>query len=311
MGEFIIFGVNSRAEKNMNFLKTCGLDHMVQAFCTLDKSLCHTTVGDKPVILWDEAAKRNVPFFLAAEPNERKAATWLLDSSGIFYSDNLIGLLSSRFGMDSTWLDRMYCKYYHEYHMDRYYKTAEDETDVFWGEDSPFYRMFSLLDLTDVVELACGHGRHVEKYLDKAGSVTLVDISEKNISYCKNRFSGIDNIRFYVNNGYDLRELKDGSYTAIFSYDSMVHFEMLDIYSYLEETRRILKSGGRALFHHSNLMIDPKQSFYSPFNIGGRAYMSKDLFAYLAYQAGLTVTEQQIIDWSMPEMDCITLVEKQ
>ncbi len=39
--------------------------------------------------------------------------------------------------------------------------------------------------------------------------------------------------------------------------------------------------------------------------------MSKQLFAYLANRAGLTVLEQRVIDWGKKDLDCITLVEKQ
>lgn len=48
--------------------------------------------------------------------------------------------------------------------------------------------MFQQLDLTNVVELACGRGRHVPMYIDKAGGVTLVDILQKNIEICQERF---------------------------------------------------------------------------------------------------------------------------
>lgn len=38
--------------------------------------------------------------------------------------------------------------------------------------------------------------------------------------------------------------------------------------------------------------------------------MSKELFAYLAYHAGFEIVEQQVIDWSLEKMDCITLLKK-
>ena len=31
--------------------------------------------------------------------------------------------------------------------------------------------------------------------------------------------------------------------------------------------------------------------------IGSRSYMSKDLFAYLAYRVGFEIVEQHVIDW--------------
>ena len=88
----------------------------------------------------------------------------------------------------------------------------------------------------------------------------------------------------------------------------MVHFEMMDIYMYLKETKRVLKKGGRALFHHSNTHDDYRGNFTNA--TGGRNYMSQELFAYLAYRAGLQVVDQQLIDWTKANEDCITLVEK-
>ena len=283
MNGFIIFGVTPRATKNMDFLRRFSLDQMVQAFCTLDRNLNHSTFQGKPVLLWDEAAKLNLPFFLAVEPSAHSVATWLLESFGSYYSENLVCLLSTKFGFDATSLSRQYCSFIHDCRMDTYY---EDNGIGMSAEE-------------------------VEKYINQAGRITLVDMLENNIDFCKERFSDRNNISYYKNNGFSLADLKDSSYSALFTYDSMVHFEMPDIYRYLKETRRILRSGGRGLFHHSNLMIDPKQSFYNPLNNGARTYMSKDLFAHLAYQVGLTVVEQQVIDWTIPKMDCITLVEKE
>ena len=191
-----------------------------------------------------------------------------------------------------------------------YFKEAEnpDSLAIFWNIESPFYKQFSQLDLENVIELACGHGRHVPEYINNAKHITLVDILQKNIDICKQRFERERKINYYCNNGRDLSELDDNTYTALFTYDSMVHFEMMDIYMYLKETKRVLKKGGRALFHHSNTHDDYRGNFTNA--TGGRNYMSQELFAYLAYRAGLQVVDQQLIDWTKANEDCITLVEK-
>lgn len=112
----------------------------------------------------------------------------------------------------------------------------------------------------------------------------------------------------YKNNGSDLKELPDNSYTALFTYDSMVHFELMDIAKYLEETYRVLKPKSMALFHHSNNNYDYKASYST--GTYGRSFMSKDLFAYLSYRVGFEIIEQKVIDWGIPKLDCITLVRK-
>lgn len=206
---------------------------------------------------------------------------------------------------------REYVAEFHAKEMDSYFQEAEEKwsMDIFWREDSVFNGMFQKLDADRIVELACGRGRHVPQYAMHAQEIVLVDVLEKNIAYCRERFRGEEKIRYYVNNGCDLRELPSCFCTALFTYDAMVHFEMMDIFQYLKETERVLCVGGRALFHHSNNSSDYRVTFSTGRH--GRNYMSKDIFAYLANRAGLLVLEQQVIDWGgEKDLDCITLVEK-
>lgn len=194
-----------------------------------------------------------------------------------------------------------------------YYEQAEktDALCTFWNKDSIFYQMFQTLDLNCVVELACGHGRHVPLYAQNAAKVILVDILNENIEICKNRFHGLYNhITYYENNGQDLSKISDGTCTALFTYDAMVHFELIDIFQYLKESYRILKPKGRALFHHSNNTASYKVTYKTGEH--RRNYMSKDIFAHLADRSGFTVIQQEVIDWGRKgnALDCVTLLEK-
>ena len=60
--------------------------------------------------------------------------------------------------------------------------------------------------------------------------------------------------------------------------------------------------------HHSNNTSDYKASFANAPH--GRSFMSKDVFAYLAYRAGFDVLEQKVIDWGIKDLDCIPLIQK-
>lgn len=192
-----------------------------------------------------------------------------------------------------------------------YYDDAEakDIQLVFWKEESPFFEMFQKLNLAHVVELAVGHGRHVDHYFERAGKITLVDVNEENINFCKNRFQALPNISYLVNSGFDLKAIADSSVTAIFSYDAMVHFDLFDIASYLDEAYRILVPNGLVLFHHSNYSNGPGQWY--TLNPGWRNFMSADIFKHLAINSGFKVIEQRIIDWvGQSNLDCISLCKK-
>lgn len=96
---------------------------------------------------------------------------------------------------------------------------------------------------------------------------------------------------------------------SLYSYDAMVHFELMDVYSYLTDIFRVLSPEGRALLHHSNYHADYKAGFGSAPQ--GRSFMSKECFAYLAYRAGFNIIEQRVIDWGNEKnLDCVSLIEK-
>jgi SAM-dependent methyltransferase len=192
-----------------------------------------------------------------------------------------------------------------------YYDTAEQEREPFWSDGAPFNRMFNTLDLANVVELACGHGRHSayirENY--SFGHLTLVDINKPNIIFCKRRFAADKRFSYLVNSGADLAALASGKYSSLFCYDAMVHFEYDDVISYMKDIYRILCPEGRALLHHSNYDNSPGTSYAD--NPHWRNFMSSGLFAHAAARSGFVVVEQQPVDWGgEAELDCVTLLEK-
>jgi ubiquinone/menaquinone biosynthesis C-methylase UbiE len=190
-----------------------------------------------------------------------------------------------------------------------YYDKAEDWLNTFWAENTVFYKSFCKLDCTNIVELACGHGRHVQKYLEKAKIITLIDINQENIDFCKKRYSNEEKVKYLVNNGNNFKGVDSNSQTAIFTYDAMVHFELLDILEYLKEANRVLVNGGKILFHHSNAAFLPELKYNKKPH--GRNFMSADIFAYLALRTGFIVLQQDIFSWGeSKDIDCLSLCQK-
>lgn len=311
--KIILYGAGNVGEDNYLFLDYMGMKDYIVAFCDKNADVI-IKKHEKDVIDYEEAKRLDMPFVIAVTESGEgiyKEIKDKLQADGVEYYNNLIEYLIKCTNKDMVEINRDWCAFHHISGMDWYFDIAESEKalNIFWGEKSEFFDMFKKLNLESVVELACGRGRHIQKYQSEAGDITLVDILDKNIEFVKERFKDYSNIHYYKNNGYDLSELNNDSYTALFVYDAMVHFELMDIFSYLKETYRILKSGGMALFHHSNNSSDYKNSSKNP--VHGRNFMDKNLFAYLAYRAGLEIVEQRVIDWGgVPNLDCITLVRK-
>lgn len=309
MSQFIIYGAGNSGKWHYNFLKWRKMGDRVYAFCDqkyreLDK------IDGKEILSYGEVKKKGLPIFISIESVtevEKLLDTMQNDGLEVYTKENFHKLLNE----DQVVYLREWCAYHHAKYNDQWFLDAEDEeeTAIFWGKDSIFYSLFNTLDLTNVIELACGHGRHVPYYMNRAGKITLVDILEENMVLCRERFKNTDNLIYYQNNGYNLEKLHSNSYTSLFTYDSMVHFEMMDVYEYLKDINRVLVNGGRALFHHSNYSEDYKADFaHAPH---ARCFMNKEVFAYLAHRAGFKILQQEIIDWhGVKNLDCITLVEK-
>lgn len=308
MEKFIIYGAGKCGQNWSEFLKYKNLQKHV--YCFVDKNAKSIkSIDGIQVLTLEETLELDFPYFISVQDSgKKKEIEEKLKNTNKKYASS-IEYMAQYCGEDRVSFNRDYCAYCHV--NTSYFERAEqsDWLDVFWEENGNFYNMFKNLDLENVIELACGHGRHVPMYHMGAEHITLVDILEDNINFCKERFKDKNNISYYCNNGFNLSELNDNTYTSLFAYDAMVHFEMLDIASYLKEFYRVLVSGGYALIHHSNNTADYTAAFAN--GSAQRSYMSADIFAYLAYRSGFEIVEQKIIDWEgEKDLDCITLLKK-
>lgn len=187
-----------------------------------------------------------------------------------------------------------------------YFSRAEEFMDKLWI--SPIWPFIKGADFTNVVDLAAGHGRNTRKLLEFGGAVYVLDIQAGNIESCRQRFGAIQNIQYAVNNGFDMRPISDGWATFIYCFDAMVHFDSDVVRSYLRDTLRVLKPGGRAFFHHSNYTEGDSDWTKGK---GSRNFMSERLFRHYAEKEGLRVVKQQVIDWAQhKELDCLSLIQR-
>lgn len=307
--QFLIYGLGKFGKIYYNFLQKKGLNGCVKGFC--DQRYIEIGEYDgKRCYGYNEAKKMGLPFLISVYDKDlfSEIDRMIKKDGNESYGMNDI---ADYLGQDKVVFNRDFVAYFHIEDMDGYFNEAEGygNMDRFWGGNSSILRMFNRLDLTNVIELASGRGRHVGNYIDKAGSVTLVDILDKNINFCRERFHDFNKVHYYCNNGFNLEKLESDTYTALFSYDAVVHFEMMDIYEYLKDIHRVLAKGGRVLIHHSNYDKDYKASFIS--SPHGRSYMNAEIFAYLAYRCGFRILEQNVIAWGgLEDLDCVSLLEK-
>jgi SAM-dependent methyltransferase len=129
-----------------------------------------------------------------------------------------------------------------------------------------------------------------------------MDIEPGNVDVCRKRFADRLNATAMVCNGFDLQPIPGSSITLVYCFDAMVHFNPDVVKSYLYDTYRVLKPGGRGFFHHSNYTGGPDWKL----NPASRTYMSAAIFAGYAKEAGLSIIRQHVINGDRhADLDCL------
>jgi ubiquinone/menaquinone biosynthesis C-methylase UbiE len=142
------------------------------------------------------------------------------------------------------------------------------------------------------LEIGPGGARWSAVLHQRARRLVLVDVSDRPLALCRERFAAAENVEYVLSSGNDLPGVADSSVDAIWSFDVFVHVAPVDQAGYLSEIARVLIPGGVAVIHHA----DGRNLGDLPSRSGWRAPMSRHLFATLAAQHGLEV-EAQIDSW--------------
>ncbi|HTW43713.1 MAG TPA: class I SAM-dependent methyltransferase [Solirubrobacteraceae bacterium] len=143
-----------------------------------------------------------------------------------------------------------------------------------------------------ILEIGPGGGRWSEPLLARAARLVLVDVSERPLALCKERFAAGENVEFVLSGGADIPGVAYASIDAVWSFDVFVHVAPVDQAGYMREIARVLVPGGVAVIHHS----DGRNRGLAPSRQGWRSPMSRGLFASLARASGLRV-ERQLDSW--------------
>ena len=207
-----------------------------------------------------------------------------------------------------------------------------EEWSVWWGgSDMQWYgailpRLHRFVPTETILEIAPGFGRWTQFLKDLCRNLILVDLSEKCIQACKNRFSPSSHITYYLNDGKSLEMISNNSIDCIFSFDSLVHADAEAIKTYLNQMSKKLKKNGIGFLHHSNIgaysrylrlvnKLPRGKSLLQRLKLLDTDAMGRDYsmtaykFERYAYEAGLQCISQELINWGCNRIltDCISI----
>ncbi len=196
-----------------------------------------------------------------------------------------------------------------------------DEWSFEWGGTpylwygTIFPRIQGFLPADSILEIAPGYGRCTQYLLTLCRALTVVDLSERCVKACQERFKASSHIRYVVNDGKSLNMIKSNSIDFVFSWDSLVHAEAEVLHSYLQYLSAILRPGGHGFFHHSHIGChrDPETGKLTVENRHWRAEsMTGGIFRRYCNEVGLRCISQEIIGWGGDTLsDCLSLFKKE
>lgn len=105
-----------------------------------------------------------------------------------------------------------------------------------------------------VLEIGPGGGKYTEYLLRDCRHLVCVDVSSKMLRRIRKRFTDVTNLSSMKIDGISFNPFPPASVDFAFSFDAFVHLEPEDIYNYLVELKTVLKPGGKACIHTSNML---------------------------------------------------------
>ncbi|HEX3993355.1 MAG TPA: methyltransferase domain-containing protein [Acetobacteraceae bacterium] len=147
------------------------------------------------------------------------------------------------------------------------WSNAGEEWSGPWGTSSAEWfatimpRIGSTLPAVSILEIAPGFGRWTEFLLRFCRSYCGIDLSDRCVNNCQQRFAKFPNAKFFVNDGKSLDAVAGRRFNLVFSFDALVHADLDAMAFYVPQIVRLLAPGGVAFLHHSNLAALPNVSF--------------------------------------------------
>lgn len=211
-----------------------------------------------------------------------------------------------------------------------------DEWSEWWGGTPALWfgallpRIHPFIPTRTILEIAPGFGRWTQFLKDVCDRLVAVDMAERCIDACRERFAGSGNVEYHVNDGRSLEMVDDRSVDFAFSFDSLVHAELDVLEAYLDGLARTLKPDGVAFLHHSNageygpLAAIARHTPETPRRRLVHGGVLIDLYAWRAqsvtadkvaqvcHSAGLVCVSQEKISWEhgLFLTDAITMVTR-
>jgi hypothetical protein len=186
-----------------------------------------------------------------------------------------------------------------------WHRKGEEWSDP-WGNSETewlttvYPRIREFLPVDTALEIGPGFGRWTKFLIPHVKSLFVVDISPRCVAALQERFSAIDCVKCLLNDGMSLEMINSNILDFVFSFDSLVHADLLVLEHYLHQLHYRLKPGATGFIHHSNLgayVHRLPQQTVPELELWRSRDVDAGVFRRLCERAGLWCVKQELVNW--------------
>lgn len=189
---------------------------------------------------------------------------------------------------------------------------TEDERDSYitdlgdeWGRLSDLEDIISdyiypyVTDQSLVAEIGVGGGRVARRVAKNVKELWCFDISSEMLGKAEQALRGQSNVKLCLLDEPKLPSELAGTLDFVYSFDTFVHLDLHMMWNYFKEIDRVLKGGGKAFLHTSNLKAPGGWDSFSrqeSYSVIRHFFISPEVIDILSERAGFEIIRKSNVD---------------
>lgn len=150
-----------------------------------------------------------------------------------------------------------------------------------------------------VAEIGVGGARIASRVAPRTGELSCFDISKEMLDRARGALAGHTNVRFILMERPRFPDECTAKFDFVYAFDVFVHFDLHMMWKYFREIGRVLRKGGRAFLHTSNLCAPGGWKSFSnqeSYSVIRHYFISPEIVNTLAERADLAIVKESSID---------------
>ena len=150
-----------------------------------------------------------------------------------------------------------------------------------------------------VAEIGSGGGRIASRVAGRTRELYCFDIAAEMLKRAKAALRSHSNVHYILLDQPKFPDRFAGKFDFLYSFDVFVHLDLHTIWKYFNEIRTVLREGGKAFVHTTNLKAPKGWEWFSSqdtYSVGGGYFVCPEIIDVLAQHSNLRIVKRSSID---------------